>query len=226
MSANTSTLGKVVGANVKCLRQAQDSTLEDLARAVRALGIEWSVSRVVAIERGNSDPKLVTMAILARALRASLSDLVQTDAEWVDMGAVVMRAQDVRGMFAETPAPEFHSPADEMTNNEWVASRGFGSAEQMARTLGLDVATLRSMAARSGLVEERTARALDLDADVLSALSHQLWGRTLGEQRDSIAQEEDRVPADVTTELRERLRTEVKVWPREKRHPTEYPDTD
>ena len=27
---------------------------------------------------------LVTMAILARALRASLSDLVQTDAEWVD----------------------------------------------------------------------------------------------------------------------------------------------
>lgn len=222
----TQTLGKIVGANVRRLRQAQDSTLEDLSRAVRGLGVSWSVSRVVAIERGTREPKLASLLILARALDTSVTELVRADSEWVDLGTVSVRADDLAAVFADTSAPGVSSAEDELTDSNWAATRGYESAQQMAETLGLDVATLRSMAQRSGLAEERTARALDLEADVLSALSHHLWGRTLGEERDRVAREEGRVPADVTTELRERLRTEIAEWPRNKRHPTEYPDTD
>jgi transcriptional regulator with XRE-family HTH domain len=220
----TQTLGKVVGANVRRLRQAQDSTLEDLSRVVRGLGYEWSVSRVVAIERGVREPKMATLLILANALNCAVRDLLETDAEWLDLGTTHVNARDYCEMFAGVNPPEISSPADEMSNDDWAATRGWGSAEQMEQTLGSSIDLLRAWARRSGLVEERTCRMLDLNPDVLNTLTDEMWDRTLGDMRDSIARRDDRPAGDVTAELREQIREAIADWPREQRQPTEYPD--
>lgn len=221
----TQTLGKVVGANVRRLRQAQDSTLEDLARAVRGLGIDWSVSRVVAIERGTREPKLASLLVLAKALNCGMADLLETDARYIELGTVAVYAQHLREMFAgPTPTPR----VDEMSDDDWAATRGYGSSRHMMQTLGMPADSLRSWASRSGLVEERTCRMLDLDPDVLTVLSSAIWGSTLGEVRNRRAEEEGRPPSDVTAELRNQIREEIADWTREQRRPTDYynPETD
>src|SRR5699024_1160158 len=79
MSTNTESLGKVVGANLRRIRNEREATLEEVSRAVRECGVEWSVSRVTAIQRGTRDPQLATILLLANALDCTVADLLETD---------------------------------------------------------------------------------------------------------------------------------------------------
>jgi transcriptional regulator with XRE-family HTH domain len=209
MSRGISTLGQVVGGNVRRLRKDQGATLEDLGRAVRGLGFNWSVSRINSIERGAREPKVGTLAVLAVALSCTLRDLMWTEDQdgYVDIGDVMVRASALPALFgAVTPALEPH-PDRVMGDNEWLAYQGWSAdalAAAVPESVLPDLARLRELVGRSGLVEERTAKILDLDVVELACWSWALWGRTLGEHRDSVAKAPHQ-RADVTGTLRAEL---------------------
>lgn len=162
-------------------------------------------------------------------------DLLQTDATQIDLGEVLVPADwlgslirpwsDMYEMFGSPELPV--APANPISMNEWVASCGYPNEGVMTATLGVPAATLREMNQRCGLTETRTARALDMDPDVLNAITWELFdGRTFGQERDRIAEEEYRNPGDVTTELRAQIAAHVADWPDQRLNPTHYPPPD
>jgi transcriptional regulator with XRE-family HTH domain len=62
---------KIVGTNVRRLRQAQGLTQEELA-----FESEVDLTYVGGIERGNRNPSLMVMVRIASALNVELSDLL------------------------------------------------------------------------------------------------------------------------------------------------------
>lgn len=203
MTGKTQTLGQIIGRNAHRLRIARGLSLEELSRVVRGVGLEWSVSRIVAIERGAREPKLATLLVLANALECTVEDLLQTDQYAVDLGTVSVSVAGLRELFAgPTPKPW----TEQISLDEWAIARGFDSAEHMTEELGVHASTLREMAGDSGLVEERTARALGITPEALSAVSFKLRGQTLSRARDNIARETGRPLGEITSELREEIR--------------------
>ncbi len=219
MNAKVESLGRVVGRNVRRLRADRELSLDDVAATARQLGFSWSGSRVSAIQRGERDPKLSTVLALARVLECEISELLQTDAERVDLGEVTVATADLAGLFGPVPSLE---PSDPMTPDEWAAFSGWASADQMATALRVPADTLYAMSLRSGLTERRTARALDLDENVLNAVTYTLLGtgRTFSEIRDHLAEVQHRSPGDVTAELRAQLAEHIADWPDSRRNPT------
>lgn len=222
----TQTLGKVVGANLRRIRNEREATLEEVSQAVRERGVEWSVSRVTAIQRGTRQPQLATILLLANALECTVADLLQTDADQVDIGSVAVDSSALRDLRFTGPTPPV--AGGEMTDSEWAVTRGYGNAQHMEATIGASVSDLRAWAMKSGLLETRTSTRFDIDLDVLNAVTHRLWGCSLGEMRDRMAEEQGCLPAEVTWNLRELLREEIADWTREQRRPSEFynPETD
>jgi transcriptional regulator with XRE-family HTH domain len=64
---------KIVGTNVRRLRQARNLTQEELA-----FESEIDLTYVGGIERGKRNPSLMVMARIALALNVELSDLLDT----------------------------------------------------------------------------------------------------------------------------------------------------
>ena len=64
----------IVGRNVRTLRVAKGMTQERLAFAA-----DIDLTYVGGIERGRRNPSLLVMARIAKALDASLADLISTD---------------------------------------------------------------------------------------------------------------------------------------------------
>ena len=218
----TQTLGKVVGANLRRIRNEREATLEEVSRAVRECGVEWSVSRVTAIQRGTRDPQLATILLLANALDCTVADLLETDAGQVDIGSVAVEASALRALFTDqTPAVA----GGDLTNSQWAVTRGYGNAQHMQDTLGESVTDLRAWAMGSGLLETRTSTMLDIDVDVLNAVTYRTFGTApMSRVRDQMAEEAGCLPAEVTGNLRELLREAISGWTHQQRRPTEYPD--
>ncbi|WP_018178750.1 helix-turn-helix domain-containing protein [Jongsikchunia kroppenstedtii] len=229
MKTTTETLGQVVGRNVRRLRLEQDATLEDVGRAVRSLGFNWSTSRVNAIERGAREPKYATILVLAVALSCTPRDLVSSvpspqgrkdTGNLVDLGGVLIHRLELMQMFPEVTPALVPDPDKALSDQQWAERQGFDDPESLlaevyssmdwaAKSRRPKLSQLRSIAERSGLVEERTARMLNLRPVVLAAWSWAMWGHTLGAERDRRCAESSDVelwPADVTAELRAELR--------------------
>ena len=96
-------LGQVVGRNVRRLRQDRDWTLDDVAQVARDLGMQWSNSRVNNIQRGARNPKFSTLLVLARVFECSVGELLQTDAEKIDLGEVLVSADELQAQVVDTP---------------------------------------------------------------------------------------------------------------------------
>lgn len=227
MTPKIESLGHVVGRNVRLLRAQREMSLEDVALAARDLGYGWSASRVNALQRGARDPKLSTLLMLAHVFDCGIGNLLQTDAEWIDLGEVTVGTEQLITGFAQMNFPELlpqiHA-SNPPSRAEWVASRGWGSESQMAEALGLSADILHSMSTRNTLADRRTAQALDLDIDVLNAITWELFdGRTLTEARDIRAEASGRSTGDVTTELRAQIAAHIDGWSDKRRNPTHYP---
>lgn len=201
-------LAKVVGRNVRRLRQAQNATLDDVAHVARAMGLNWTYTRVGSIEAGTRQPKLQSLLILAAALDAPLGELLATDAAYIDLGDVIITSGQFKEMFSPTFVP-LVEPHTEVSLAEWVAQRGYGDAAQMQAELRIEPSTLRKQSLHIGLVDQRTADALEMDVDELTAISWELFdGRTFRQQRDRQARETGAELGAVTTELRQRVLAE------------------
>ena len=61
-------MAEIAGHNARTLRLGADVTLQDLARAVRPYGLEWSTGRVGDFESGRAAPNLATLLVVAAAL--------------------------------------------------------------------------------------------------------------------------------------------------------------
>lgn len=222
MTPKAESLGHVVGRNVRLLRAQREMSLEDVALAARDLGYGWSASRVNAIQRGARDPKLATLLMLAHVFDCGIAELVGSDADWVEFDGLLVDAGELAAWLSgELPTYQVANPPGRA---EWVASRGFGSEGQMIDTIGLSTEILHPMSTRNTLADRRTAQALDLDIDVLNAITWELFdGQTLTEARDIRAEATGRSPGDVTTELRALIAAQITGWPDERRNPTHYP---
>jgi transcriptional regulator with XRE-family HTH domain len=78
MSQAKSTLGPVVGRNMRHWRLERGQTQDDLALLLRLNGVAWSRSNVAALESGrHQDVGLATVFAIAQALEVGLDALVQ-----------------------------------------------------------------------------------------------------------------------------------------------------
>lgn len=223
MTPKIEELGRVVGRGVRMLRAQRQMSLEDVALAARDLGYRWSASRVNALQRGTRDPKLSTLLMLAHVFDCAVTEFLHTDADWISFDDLVVDAGELSQWLGAGDLPTCHA-ANPPDRAEWVASRGFGSEGQMIDTIGLSTEILHPMSTRNTLADRRTAQALDLDIDMLNAITWELFdGRTLTEARDIRAEATGRSPGDVTTELRAQIAAHIDSWSDERRNPTHYP---
>jgi DNA-binding transcriptional regulator YiaG len=196
-------LAVVVGWNCRRIRTAADVSKNELAKYARSVGLRWTTSKVGDFETGRSAPTFSTVLAVPLALsratgrNVTLADLVATP----DGVAVVVTDKLVR-IGAKVAAVTRGKP--------WPAS----DDEDMFASLLTDIDARLSIAdirRRSGLDEERLAKRLGIDADLLAAESLRLWRRAFSDERDrragpdANAQKRGRVSRLLQAELEEAL---------------------
>ncbi|WP_148222493.1 helix-turn-helix domain-containing protein [Rhodococcus opacus] len=186
----------VIGANVRRMRTDAGATLDTVAQYAREAGLKWSTGKVGDLESGRVSPTLPTLLSVCIALSAAtrapvaLSDLVQCDGAVQINERLVMDGSDLVGALQGKPADQ--EPPE-----------GASAAELML-----------AMAIRQagGEAEQRAAQSLGITGRRFAELSHELWGRSFAEERDSRAgtganaQKRGRVARDLKAELKARLR--------------------
>lgn len=184
------TLAAVVGENCKRLRSSLGITQDELARYARNVGLRWRASSVGDFEAGRSAPSLATAIAVAAALQwalkerksgrkrgqglagISVRDLVRCDEHVAVTDTLVVPGTTLAawlgGTFADIP-PMDDLDAEIESQLDRAESYLVGTGEVMER---------------SGLAEERVAKALGVDVRTLSVASFHLWERTFTEERD------------------------------------------
>jgi transcriptional regulator with XRE-family HTH domain len=158
--------------NLKRLREAKGWTQEGLATEVQnRLGLEWTRDHVAAIERGARRLSVGEVLALAHVFRADLHEFLATD-DWVELTAG----------FRAKGLTELCNQGGWLLETENPASRA--TAAFMA-----DVDARRTPAERAELaarqqVVQKAARVLRASPMAVMLAARQLWGRSLGAERD------------------------------------------
>lgn len=171
------TMGRVVGENVRHLRESHQLTQAELARKLQAFGLRWTRSNIAALEAGNRDSvDLGIVLLLALALNSPIEELFAGDG-LVQLGfEVSTRRQDCRALFSSSPDLRvdlvFSGGASERRDR---AIRDH-NVEMPRDTRFIDVMPVQAdneLAERLGV----------MPAEVTDA-AHGLWGLTLHQERD------------------------------------------
>jgi hypothetical protein len=185
----------LLGRNLERLRVEATATYNDLARAARRLGLDWSEQWFAAIELGTrpigAEEMIALPMVLADALRRAvgLGDLLLGD-EPVRLaaGSTPISPGALRDMLTAPPQRRaFVADHDEprATSEESPLAR---AAERMReiREAGLgdvDVRVLAQAEEGAGVRETRLAGRLGVPPAVVYAACAALWGRSLTEER-------------------------------------------
>ncbi|HEY3007808.1 MAG TPA: hypothetical protein VGJ63_07040 [Micromonosporaceae bacterium] len=184
----------LLGRNLERLRVDATATYNDLARAARRLGLDWSEQWFAAIELGTrpmSAEELIALPmVLAEALRRTvgLGDLLLGDEPIrLAAGSTPVSAGALRNMLAAPPQRRAFV-ADHETWATPDDSPLVRAAERMReiREAGLgdvDVRALAQAEEGGGEREARLARRLGVPPVVVFAACAALWGRSLTEER-------------------------------------------
>lgn len=73
----TAVSGRTLGRVIKSMRRASDLTRGDLRRRLAEQGIETSIRQLQRIEADEADPRLSLLRAIARALKASVRELLK-----------------------------------------------------------------------------------------------------------------------------------------------------
>ncbi|ADP78335.1 hypothetical protein [Pseudofrankia inefficax] len=218
-------LREVVGEAARKIRETAKRRQDDVARGARLMGLPWSRAKVGALENGAkavSVEELVTLALVltqvcGRTIR--VPDLLDADDLVILTPHLQVPAREVAKSLAGQNSLGALDPAIALTpaghkavlaEVESLAREKRANAELFLlvtriQRLGLK-GDLDAWAAEIGEAEQKTARRLDEPAVVLVALSHELWGRTLSEERDRVADERE---PDASPDRRRALRGQV-----------------
>ena len=196
---------KIIGQNIRAIRERHGVTQAELARQARRYGLRWNATRVSSVEAGRSLLALDALLTLSVALgrsratrtrplrrmaqrrhphlsqgcpdpRVLLSDLVRHDGF---VGLTDELTPTGNAVAAYCAATEVRDTADDVDE---LLSPAAGMAGKRYR---MRVSDLRDMQRRSDTTEARMARTLEIDTDELLAICWRLWsGRTFSEERD------------------------------------------
>lgn len=204
MQQEVKSLAEVVGENVKRLRG--EKSMETVASAARAFGLNWSAGSVSAIENGNFKVTIETLMALtsilnnednwirgeddveAYALGPKIDELFKSDSPIaVGKGSVTTHSAILKwlhGSQLETRlTPGMLEKAKEMIAVPSSRVRSLNLPK------GTTFADLRTKYRNPTAGEERTAKRADIDAFELLAWSDSLWGMRFEELRDKLAGE-------------------------------------
>jgi len=199
------TIREVVGENVRRIREAAGARQDDVSTAARGVGLSWSRSKIAALERGDKALDLAEIVLLAEALGMIAGQPVSIAADLL-AGNGAVRLSPVTRIPREALRRSLSEPVELFVIP--------GDAERKRGPLGIfpDAARAQTMA---GEAEERAGRTLGLSKIEVAYLAVDLWGRTLGEERDgrvgddvplsSRAAKRGRVTRQLVQELRARL---------------------
>ena len=204
MQQEVKSLAEVVGENVKRLRG--EKSMETVASAAQAFGLNWSAGSVSAIESGNFKVTIETLMALtsilnnednwirgdddveAYALGPKLEELFKSDALiTVGKGSVTTHSAILKwlhGSQLETRlAPEMLEKAKEMIAISSSRLKSLNLPE------GTTFGDLRTKYRNPTAGEERAAKRAGVDVLELLAWSDSLWAMRFEERRDKLAGE-------------------------------------
>ena len=198
-------LAEVVGANCRRIRNEIGITQDELALYARAHGLKWNAAKAWRLRAGRSEPTLATVLKVGMAL-----------------GQALAFTQSVAPAIKDRVIPRDH----EVTLAELLD--GGNEVITLTDNLAITTADLANVARgqpfplrlrrhdaeklqRSGLAEQRLAKALSIDESRLAKLSSHLWRNTFSEERDRRAgiganrQKKARVSRELRSEIEKAL---------------------
>lgn len=206
------TLRELVAENLRRLRGATSAQPQDVVRAARQFGLEWTAAWYSSLERGqkaiSAEHLLALPPVLTAALayRVSLSDLLLGNGS-IHLGKPVdgttLSLHYLRELITATPfRRSFLDFEEQEAPNEIPAPQA--AAEKMREivraNLGdVDVRDLARAEAGAGNLEAKLAKKLGVAEIVVIAAAASLWGRSMTEERDDqLHPEEGKPPARTT----------------------------
>lgn len=199
-------LAEVVGANCRRIRTEIGITQDELALYARAHGLKWNAAKAGDFEAGRSEPTLATVIKVGMALGQALAFTQSVAPAFKDRG-VIPRDREVRLADLLDGGNEVISLTDNLaitTADLANVARGEPFPLRLRRH---DADKLQ----RSGLAEQRLAKALSIGESRLAELSSQLWRNTFSEERDRRAgigadqQKKARVSRELRSEIEKAL---------------------
>jgi hypothetical protein len=202
--AITVTLRELVAGNARRLRASTHATPDDVVRAARHLGLDWTAAWLQSVERAQksltAEQLLALPVVLSAAFghRVSLADLLTGDAgvllgkpEGDPVSAARLRevvtASPFRRSFTDLPArsgdSEHRTAARQATEKLRAISR--------AHLGNVDIRVLNRAELGAGDAETKLARKLGVPPIVVIAAAAELWGRSLTEERDALLKPAD-----------------------------------
>ena len=182
-------LGAAVGVTFREHRQRLGLSLQDVALAMRLLGFNWSVSRVVELEAGKVSPTLGVLVGLLQVLREedpdaelALPDLLPRSDELLEIApGVTTTAAGLRDFLAGRAS---------LTTG--ASARWMGATHERAHSAEAAKYRSESWTERKliysllayGVADERAAREFGLPLGDFLNVTASVWGRSLTEERD------------------------------------------
>lgn len=216
--SGTVDLTTLVARNARALRGAANH--DDVARAARRFGADWSRGRVSDLERGKVSPTLPTLITLALALGAvrdenlTLADLTRSDEDVVLIDDLVVKGDKLAGFLRGGPVRVDYEQrlAEAVRLAEATLKLRKDWPPRLQRQLEeITHGDFVQVWDDYGESEEHLARDLGLDRDRLTAEMCVLWGRAFHVERDELAgdgvtkQKRGRVARTLKAQLRKVL---------------------
>lgn len=205
-------MAEAAGASARAIRQASDSTLAEVAKVAKSLGLPWSSGRVGDFESGRISPSLPTLLAVSATLSeiadvpVGLADLFGVDGAIRVNDEITLDAERLRNLLRGEP---FQIVLGDTPNTQDFLFSGLDFAKlalpEELRNPFIGVV----MQFAEG--DERLTRALGTDKLTASAAMAKLWGKTFVQQRDDLAGADanPQKKGIVARQLKSELRAEI-----------------
>lgn len=191
---NTAPIAFVVGQNCRRIRTEADVTLNMLAKEARNVGLRWTASKVGQFERGQNSPTFGTVLAVSVALSWATkrdvlpADLVEFDGFVEFNDGFRLTAPKVVAALRGEPWGVLRVRDSGITVDRKLIAKAFESfANGPSRYNEVLLKDIDHVHKRSGLDEERLAKRLGINYDLLAEASAYLWGRSFSDERDRLA---------------------------------------
>lgn len=167
------TVGEVVGENLQRLREQARLTQHEAARLLYRRGAPWHRSKIAAIEAGERpNVSIADVLLLAHTFNVDLAELFEGDGEVKLSQFVTLSRPLIRDIIRGLARLEGSKDWDPETRHDEL----FGLAR--IRTDGEG----RKFGAREA--DRTLAKRLDVPPRAITEIAHELWGKTLTDERD------------------------------------------
>jgi transcriptional regulator with XRE-family HTH domain len=168
LAVKMKTLTQVVGERIREIRETERKSQEQLALAVRQLGLDWVRGTIASIETGARDLSFTyEVFVLAAALGRPVKDLLPDADEKISVAGVLFSGKDLEQMLTASPSKIRHRVLH---------------APTLAVTVKASEAELRIEA--RGEAERKVAARLGVDPLDVAKAARRLWNRAWTAERD------------------------------------------